>query len=257
MQFGVCSDIDKAGLLSSVGFDYVELPLNRIATLHEDEYQEYRRDVLSAPLPARAFNCFFPKGLQLTGPDVDRSVITNYVENALKRMDELGGETLVFGSGGARRVPEGFPQAQARDQLLDLLRAIGDVASDHDIQIVLEPLRTAESNIVNTVAEGLGMVEELDHPSVCLLVDYYHMVQEGESCEVIAEAGDAVHHVHIAEPQTRQWPAPEDSRAYEEFIEALVSVGYNRTISVEGRSRDVNRDAPHALACLKGLWETG
>lgn len=257
MQFGACADIDKAGLLGSVGFDFIEIPLNRVAAMGADEYQEYRDAVAAAPVPARVFNCFFPKELRLTGPDVSQSAIADYVDLALNRMDELGGETLVFGSGGSRRVPDGFPMEDARKQLLELSKTVGDAASDHGIVIAVEPLRPKESNILNSVAEGLAFVRDLDHASVRLLADFYHMAQAKEDLSAIRDAGSAVlHHIHIAEPESRRWPAPEDSEHYEGFMEELADIGYNRTMSVEGKTQDMNRDAPQALACLKLLWET-
>lgn len=257
MQFGACADIDKGSFLASVGFDYLELPLNRIAAMAEEEFVEYRAAVHSARIPARAFNCFFPGDLSLTGPSTDEGRIADYVGLALSRMDELGGEVLVFGSGRARSVPEGFPASKARDQLLALLGTTGDVAETHDIRIVVEPLRSAESNIINTVAEGLELVAELDHTHVRLLVDFYHMSQAKEQPDVLIDAGrDMVYHIHVAEPQTRRWPAPENGRTYEDFVNALKAIQYNRTISVEGKTMDMNRDAPQALACLKSLWET-
>lgn len=257
MQFGACADIDKAGLLGSVGFDFIEIPLNRVAAMGDDEYLEYRDAANAAPVPARVFNCFFPRELRLTGPDVSQSAIADYVGLALDRMDELGGETLVFGSGGSRRVPDGFSLDEARNQLLGMLNTVGDAASVHGIVIAVEPLRTAESNILNSLTQALALVRDLDHSSVRLLADFYHMSQAKEDLSSIREAGSAVlHHIHIAEPESRKWPAPEDSDRYEEFMDKLADIGYNRTISVEGRTENMKRDAPQALACLKGLWET-
>jgi sugar phosphate isomerase/epimerase len=257
MQFGACADIDKAGLLGSVGFDFIEIPLNRVAAMGDDEYREYRDAATAAPVPARVFNCFFPKELRLTGPDVSTSAIGEYVGLALDRMDALGGETLVFGSGGSRRVPDGFSFDHARDQLLDMLNTVGDAASAHGIVIAVEPLRPAESNILNSVTEALDLVRDLDHSSVRLLADFYHMSQAQEDLSAIGAAGSAVlHHIHIAEPESRRWPAPEDSEHYERFMDELAGIGYNRTMSVEGRTQNMKRDAPQALACLKGLWET-
>ena len=258
MQFGACADIDKAGLIGSVGFDFVELPLNRVARMAEDEYEEYLDATRAAPVPARVFNCFFPGELQLTGPDVPQKEIAAYVDVALTRMDELGGETLVFGSGRSRRVPEGFSREEAWEQLLELMNTVGDVADTHDIVIAVEPLRSAESNIINSVAEGYEFVRDLDHSSVRLLVDFYHLAQENEPLDAIHAAGATViQHVHIAEPESRRWPAPEDSARYASSTAALGDIGTNKTSRAEGRTQNMKRDAPQALACLKGLWETG
>src|SRR5262249_25937777 len=56
----------------------------------------------------RAATLFLPATLKVTGPAIDRDRQHAYVEKAFDRLARLGVEVVVFGSGGARRVPDGF-----------------------------------------------------------------------------------------------------------------------------------------------------
>lgn len=69
-----------------------------------------------------------------------------YVEKALYRASQLGVEFIVFGSGPAKAVPEGFPMEVAWKQLVDLLRVMDTAAKKHSITIVIESLRKQECN---------------------------------------------------------------------------------------------------------------
>jgi sugar phosphate isomerase/epimerase len=66
---------------------------------------------------------------------------------------------LCFGSGGARRVPDGFSKDEAFAQLVAFGTRIAPEAKAHGITVVIEPLRRQETNIINTAAEGFALVK--------------------------------------------------------------------------------------------------
>ena len=94
---------------------------------------------------------------------------------------------IVFGSSGAKNVPDGFSYDQAWEQIVQAMQIAAPIAAEHGITIVIEPLNKKEANIVLTGAEGLKLAREIDRPSVQLLIDYYHMALEGESPDILLE----------------------------------------------------------------------
>lgn len=84
-------------------------------------------------------------------------------------MQRLGVKRVVFGSGMARKIPEGFDAATARRQLLYAAKIVGDIAAEYGCLVVMEPLCHYETNLLNSVAAGAAFVRELNHPSVKLL----------------------------------------------------------------------------------------
>lgn len=251
MKLGICTSVDNAATVASAGYDYIEPALNAVATLDEAAFEDVRKQFAALPVPAAAFNCFFPGSIRLTGPDTDFTSIESYLETALARAASLGAKIVVFGSGGSRRLPEGFPRERGLEQVARMLAAAGPIAGTHGVTIVIEPLRSAEDNLINTAAAGLELARTVGHPNVRLLVDYYHMRSENESSEIVRTAGtDMLRHCHIARPEGRRWPRQADGEDYAAFFAALADIGYDGRLSVEGPTDDLASDAAATMAFL-------
>lgn len=48
------------------------------------------------------------------------------------------------------------------------------------MKIVIEPLSYSDSNYINTIEEGVALSQLVNHPSVGVLMDYYHHQYNGE-----------------------------------------------------------------------------
>ena len=129
-----------------------------------------------------------------------------YVKKAFARLSRLGTGIVVFGSGGARRVPEGFPKEDAFKQLVEFGKRIAPEARAHGLTIAIEPLRREETNIINSAAEGIELVVAVDDPNFQLMIDFYHLAIEKEDPEIVVRARDHIRHLHMANPQGRVFP---------------------------------------------------
>jgi len=251
-ELGVCTGVSNGEMLSETGFDYIEesvggflMPFNS-----EEEFLAKLEIANSNPIPVRACNSFIPGNLKSVGPEAAHDQILEYVETAFRRAQMAGIEHIVFGSGGSRSIPDGFPEEEARQQFIDLGKAMGPVAAKYDIVVVLEPLNTREVNFINSVAEGAAIVKEIDHPNFQLLADIYHMMMENEGPDQILEHGKLIKHVHVAELEGRAAPGTnsEDLSAY---YNALKEVDYKGRISIEGRWEDMAMQASKANETIK------
>lgn len=257
MKFGVCTGIENAAVLADAGYDYIELPLAPTAELASDEYAELKKRVADSPLVPEVFNIFLPKRISVTGDAVDWAEISEYVKVALGRAAELGAQLVGIGSGGSRRVPDGFPAERAMEQLRDLVRLAAEEGRARGLSVMIEPLRREETNIINSGAEGLSLLEIVDSPSALLELDYYHMASVGESAEIVIRAGKVrLGHCHIANPDGRRWPSDPKEAGYRDFFTALREIGYERRMSIEGRCDDIAAQAGPSLACLRRLADT-
>ena len=155
MRFGCCGGVADAPLLRDAGFDYIELPVGTLmSATDEAAYQRIVDEILAMGLPVEACNVFIPGTLKITGPEVVREPLWQYAATALQRMGEIGVRVCVFGSGGARSIPEGFDREQALDQLAAFLDHVQEVSARHGVRVVIEPLNRGESNVFNSVAES-------------------------------------------------------------------------------------------------------
>jgi D-psicose/D-tagatose/L-ribulose 3-epimerase len=163
---------------------------------------------------------------------------------------------IVFGSPGARTVPEGFPRERAWAQLQEFLRTCADVIdrNRYGMAIGIEGLRKPETNIVNSVKEAADLARAVGHPKVRIIVDFYHLAFEREDPDVILAERDLIVHTQIADPASRDFPVRADGEPrYARFFENLATIGYEGRISVEANSSHLAADAPRAIAFLKSF----
>jgi D-psicose/D-tagatose/L-ribulose 3-epimerase len=246
--------VGAAGMLKETGYDYVELSLAHIMNLSDAEFEDLRGQLAKAGIGCEVCHNFFPASIRLTGPNVDMEKITDYVEKAFGRANRLGAEIVVFGSSGAKNVPDGFPMNNAWQQLVEMLRKIDPFARRFNITIAVEPINTSESNIINSVREGLVLVRQVNRKNIQLLVDYYHLTIANESIGAIDDAKDYIKHIHFAQVEGRQFPKA-IVNSYTEFFGKLKSIGYNGRISIEAFSNNLKEDAATAIRILTGLTE--
>jgi len=122
--------------------------------------------------PVRAFNIFVPEAVPLTGPAVDWDRVGIYVGRAIPRAASVGARVIVFGSAGARRVPDGFPYREAWEQLVRFLHLCADQASLYGITIAIEPVYS--SNIITSYLEAADLAREVGREEVRVVADIIH-----------------------------------------------------------------------------------
>ncbi|MGI6254104.1 MAG: sugar phosphate isomerase/epimerase family protein [Acutalibacter sp.] len=258
MKFGCCTSLWEDTILqvAGVGADYAEVGFSGCLpgrTL--EQIRDRGAQLEETGIRVEAMNGFFPGDLRLTGPEADPSAVDRYLEENLPKAAALGVEVVVFGSGGARRVPNGFPKEEAFAQLVELGREhIGPALGAYGITCCLEPLNPLECNIFTTTEESFELVRQVDHPNFQLLVDLYHFDMSQEQLSQIPGYRGHLCHTHIASAKNaRQIPMPGDGEDYGSFFQALKDIGYQGRMSLEG---NISQGVPQigtSLAYLKDL----
>lgn len=250
LKIGCCAPIEQAAAVHAAGFDYIECMVTALDPEGSEEaFVEKLNSYEQSPLPIEACNVFLPGDLKIVGPTVDEDRVKKYLENAIQRVHRIGAEVIVFGSGGARMVPEDFDRKRAQEQITQFLHWAADVAEPLGVTIVIEPLNQTECNIINSVAEGVEFVDAVNRSGVQVLADLYHIEMDQEPLENVSAAGLALRHVHVADtgrlaPGTGQYPYPA-------FAEELRQINYDGRVSVECRWQDFAAEAPKAVSFLR------
>jgi sugar phosphate isomerase/epimerase len=253
MQFGICGNPkDVAGMAVQAGFDYIEMMVGELLKPREDEaaFTAALAGVRQGVLPCPAVNVFVPGDLKITGPAADLSLLEAYVTTACYRAEKAGVKLIVFGSGGARRIPGGFERAEAWKQLVAFCRMLAPVAAAHGVSVAVEPLNQAECNVLTSVGECARLVREVDHPAIRLLVDAFHLLKDHDSIEDVVVNRDILAHVHVATVPGRLAPGME-ACDLAPFFDALVRSGYDRRISIEAILPEQWEDLRQSLELMK------
>ena len=255
VQVGYCTSLKNVDAAQAAGFDYVEVSATEVAAMSDADFDVAAAHAKQIGMPTPAANLFVPQAIKVVGPDVDLEQQAAHVKKVMARLSRLGVEVLVFGSGGARRVPDGFDRQQAWQQLVDFSRRAADEAKPYGITVAIEPLRKQETNIINTAAEGLELVNAVNHPGFQLMIDFYHLASEHEDPAIVLKAKDHLRHLHVANPNGRVFPQKWGEFDYAPFFANLKAIGYDKRISMEGSTSDLAAQGPVTVALLRKAFE--
>ncbi len=263
MRLGCCGGLEQAEVVRQAGFDFLEVNVQQVLRGQEDDatWAKGAPDLAKLALPIEAANCLVPGSLPILGPARDFEALTSYMRRVAKRAAQLGMAVLVFGSGGARRKPEGFSAAQAADQLAQFTRMAGEQCADHGVTLVIEHLHRGETNTVNRLSQARSLCDEVNHPGVAVLVDSFHYRLEKENDENLLDLGNRIAHVHVAEVVDRLQPGGHGDDAekafdFVHFFSLLHKLGYDQRVSIECKWQPPLAEAGAATAkMLRQAWE--
>jgi D-psicose/D-tagatose/L-ribulose 3-epimerase len=250
VEIGVCAGTEDLGKAERWGFDYLEPAAAAIAALSATEFERVRQRVLASRLRCRSFNSLI-RTMQVVGPEANLDAVSTYLNAALDRCRQLGARVVVWGSASSRNIPAGHSREQAWQEIKRFLQRAGDIAKSHELVIGIEPLRKQESNIINAGAEALRLVDEVKHPNVKMIIDYYHLRMENEDPDILVRARQHVVHLHFANPNGRRWPkSVDDDPEYGRFFQLVKQIGYTGGLSIEARGT-FEEDGAASLAFLR------
>ena len=256
MRFFLCTGPENFEMAARLGFDYVECAVTAVEAMSDEDFAAFRVKVDRSPIKVERFNVLFPGNMRLIGPEADHGKIEAYLERVFLRVIALGGTKVVFGSGRSRAFPIEMAYRDAFRELIEVTRLVGDIAGKFGITIVIEPLNKEETNCINSVREGAMLEACVDHHSVELLADLFHMLKDKEPMENILLVKN-IGHTHIALLEGRAFPTAPD-KDVEAFFKALKKIEYTGTMSIEGKPDDLEADAAAALSALHStnsiLW---
>lgn len=250
MRFGVCAGIDSAGIAAEAGCDYIELSAagDLMPDATDAEWAEKRRAIEQLPLRPEAFNSFVRTG-KIVGPEADPARLRRYVETALTRAAQVGGAIIVFGSGGARSIPDGFPKEEAEKQLREFLLTCADASDRTGVIVAIEPLQRGECNFLNLVSDGAKRAREIGRAGVQNLADTFHIECENEPLSAIVESADVLAHTHTAD--TGRYAPGTGTYDHLAFFRALKEARYDARLSIECTWRDFASEIGPALQHLR------
>ena len=129
-----------------------------------------------------------------------------------------------------------WEETVSRDQALEFLAAalneLGARAGERETVLLYEPLNRYETNLVNTVRDGVALLKTLDNKNVKLLADLFHMnIEEPNIAESIRRGGKRIGHVHFVDSNRRA--AGYGHLHFGPIIHALMDIGYQAYLSVE------------------------
>jgi sugar phosphate isomerase/epimerase len=252
VKVGVCGSADNWSWIKAAGCDYVEESVGKLLNPRgsDEDFAKRVTDIRASGAVVAACNGFLPGELKLVGPKPAHDEIVDYASKAFVRAKTLGISYIVLGSGGSRKVPEGFDRAKAEEQFVAVLKRLAKAAGEQGIVVAMELLNRSETNFGNSVRETLKYEEAVGSPNFKIVADLYHMLREDEDPSAIIDAGKRIVHCHIAEKAERSAPGVKGDD-FKPYLRALKKVGYTGRISLECRWKNQKDELAPAVAALR------
>jgi sugar phosphate isomerase/epimerase len=246
MKYAICNETfegwDHArvcGRVAELGYTGLEVAPFTLAPLITDvsaaRRAELRRQAEAAGVRIIGLHWLLARttGFHLTSPDpAIRRRTGEYLADLARAAADLGGDILVLGSPVQRNLPDGTTKAQGDELAAGTLSHCLRALEESRVYLCLEPLTPAETNYMNTAAEGVALIRRLGHPFVKLHLDVKAMAAEPEPApDVIRANREFLHHFHANDPN-RRGPGFGDTD-FKPIFRALKDVNYTGWVSVE------------------------
>ena len=249
--------VAKCRYIIDLGFDFCECNAYGLATMPDEDFQYLLNEHAKQPLKIDAANCLFSGAFSLSNPGDQWESILAYAHKVIDRLVALDIRYVVFGSGGARKIPDSLDREEGIQNLYKLMKAFADYAEPKGLTMVLEPLRSQESNVFNLVDDCAKHVRNVNHKGVRLLADTFHMLIENSEPEVVLDCEDILRHCHIADGSDRRAPGfsdLSDPSYHKRFADALHKIHYSYGVSIECGFQDFKAEAPVSLKILQSIF---
>lgn len=271
MKFTLCNEVlsdlsfeQQCRWAAEMGYDGLEVAPYTLADdpakLSDSELAGYRQLAESAGIRITGLHWLLlaPEGLSIVDPSPATRQRTLDTLKALIHMGhELGSEVLVHGSPAQRRL--GKDAEGDRQRALDYLSQAGEWAARAGLIYCIEPLSPKETNFINTVAQGVELVQEINSTGLRTMLDTSAAAQaESEPVEeVLARWLPSGQLAHLQlNDRNRQAPGQGSDR-FTPILRTLRDAGWERPVSVEPfvYRPDGATTAARAIGYLRGIEE--
>jgi len=169
--------------------------------------------------------------LTLTSPDSGvRERAVEFVRALIDAGARFGAPAIVGSMQG--RWGDAVGREEALAHLREALNDLAEHARSRMVPVLFEPLNRYETNMVNTLADGVALVRSLRTMNVKLLGDLFHMnIEEIDPASSLKQTGPHLGHVHLADSNRR--PAGNGHIDFAAVATALRQMNYDGYLCAE------------------------
>jgi sugar phosphate isomerase/epimerase len=191
--------------LNKIGIRGVEVATSRawpgsLYDVSQENIKHYRQLANHAGLSIVGLHSLLygMEDLGLFGDDTQFYKTVEYFKLLSNVCSQLGGKSLVFGSG---RNKGDISYSNALDRTYKFLDSLIPTLEKNDVYICFEPLSIEDSDFINTVSESLEIVKYCSSPHVQVQLDVKAIIENNNLSEdLITESETYLKHVHVNTP---------------------------------------------------------
>jgi D-psicose/D-tagatose/L-ribulose 3-epimerase len=168
-----------------------------------------------------------------------------YIRWMIDAAAEIGSPTVcgpMYSSVGKDHLEDSQARKKEWNLAVEELRGMADYAEVKGIKLALELLNRFETDMLNTVKQGMNFIDETGCDNIGFHLDTFHMhLEEKSSPEAIRLAGNKIFHFHACE-NDRGIPGTGQVH-WQEIGAALKSVYYQGPVVIESFTAEVKEIA--------------
>jgi D-psicose/D-tagatose/L-ribulose 3-epimerase len=226
------ADVDEFDYARLVGFDLIEVCIEDPAQLSTGSLIEASE---RTGLPVSICGAFGPDR-DVSHEDAEkRKQGVDYLKLCIDFAQAVGSPHVagpMYSATGKTRLLSPEERTQQRSWAAESLKEVADYGAERGVLLAIEPLNRFETDMVNTVEQGLALLDLIDRDNAGFMLDTFHMnIEEKHIGDAIRAAGDKVFHFQASE-NDRGTPGT-GNVAWAETWKALDDIGYDGTIVIE------------------------
>lgn len=201
-------------------------------------------DYLSYPKCGRIQKAVRHHGLEITGflvtgsnyryqiateePD-QREHVFNYFRNGILACEELGSPCISMNSGWGY---QDHDREEAFKRSRDMISRLCEEARKHHVRIVLESLKSCETNLVVTMEDMKRMEREVNHPAFSIMADTGAIGYNKERLEDWFDCfGKQIRSIHFVDGMHLTWG--DGKSGLDDMIKSIITHEYQGCLALE------------------------
>ncbi len=231
-------------ILKEVGWDGIEIAPFTLqtdaTTLPADRRREVRDIIVSEGLEFVGLHWLTvgPSGLHVTTPD---KTMRDHSWDFVRRLVDLAvdlraadtGGVMVFGSPAQRRSTGGATREEATRNYVDGVRSLVGHLEGAGVTLLVEALPLEQSDVVQTLDEAAGIVDEIGSPNVQTMFDSHNAIDEVDPhADVVERNWPKIRHIHLNE-LNGSYPRPGGGYDFKPVLQVAKDRSFDGWVSIE------------------------
>ena len=226
------------------GYEGIEIPVSASSMNHDKLKAALSKEPKITPIVSVGGT--IKEDLSSSDPIVANGGV-HLIERAICFCSEIGGSMIsgpMYAAVGKLEYTTQKERHATFERLAEAFSQVACYAGERNILIALEPLCRYDTSVLNTVEEGIKLVDLISEDNVGLLLDTFHMnIEEKSLYHSIVSAGDRIFHFHASESD-RGTPGTGQIR-WDKVVKALNDIKYRKWICVESFTPNDPRFSPN------------
>ena len=253
MQFGASTFIwtspfsdEKIGYLvekiKNFGFDLIEVCIEDPDIINPEKVKKAAKEANISVIICGAFG---PKRDVSSKDESIQENGINYIKICVDYAKVVGSPVVVgpmYSATGKASLLSPKEKAEQWNLGVKNLKIAADYANKKNIKLAIEPLNRFETDFINTVEQGVDLVERIGYANVGLLLDSFHMnIEEKNSADAIRYVGKKLFHFHAC---SNDRGTPGDGQInWKPIAASIKNTGYDGAIVIESFTPEIKEIA--------------